>query len=369
MSGIEVPTYRARILSDNNEVDIQTVNSLRADPGIEFIDVLDSQVNELVGLLPSPPPDLLSEPYAWVYYSWRRSVVRSLGPKAYRAVRLDRNRNKITREEQDRLGKFRIGVVGLSVGHAIAYTLAMEGLCRELRLADFDNIELTNLNRIPASMLDLGLNKAIVAARRIAEIDPYLSVVVYPSGVSREMMPEFVDGLDLVVEECDSLDMKVAIRDAAIERRIPILMETSDRGLLDVERYDLEPDRKQFHGLLGDEFDFSAISDLSPREKIPHIHRILDASEFSPRLLASFDEVGRTLSTWPQLAGDVQLGGASVAAAVRRIGLGEPLKSGRTRVDIEHSLDNVSEPAVSEEGSRLRRGSADSAIGPNVHTQ
>jgi hypothetical protein len=27
-------------------------------------------------------------------------------------------------------------------------------------------------------------------------------------------------------------------------------METSDRGVLDVERFDLEPDRPIFHGLL-----------------------------------------------------------------------------------------------------------------------
>ena len=69
---------------------------------------------------------------------------------AFRAVRLDRNRNKITTDEQQRLGELRIGVVGLSVGHAIAYTLAAEGVCGDLRLADFDDLELSNLNRVPA---------------------------------------------------------------------------------------------------------------------------------------------------------------------------------------------------------------------------
>ncbi len=65
-------------------------------------------------------------------------------------MRLDRNRNLITAEEQDRLGLLRIGIVGLSVGHAIAYILAQEGLCGQLRLADFDDLELSNLNRVPA---------------------------------------------------------------------------------------------------------------------------------------------------------------------------------------------------------------------------
>ena len=40
------------------------------------------------------------------------------------------------------------------------------------RLADFDHLELSNLNRVPATVFDIGLNKAEVAARRIAELDP-----------------------------------------------------------------------------------------------------------------------------------------------------------------------------------------------------
>ena len=39
------------------------------------------------------------------------------------------------------------------------------------RLADFDRVELSNLNRIPATVFDLGINKAVATARRIAELD------------------------------------------------------------------------------------------------------------------------------------------------------------------------------------------------------
>ena len=88
------------------------------------------------------------------------------------------------REEQARQRTLRIGVVGLSAGHSIAHVLAMEGLAGELRLADFDTVELSNLNRIPASVLDLGVNKAVVAARRIGEIDPYLRVLTIPEGIT-----------------------------------------------------------------------------------------------------------------------------------------------------------------------------------------
>ena len=126
----------------------------------------------------------------------------------------------------------------------------MEGLAGELRLADFDTIELSNLNRLPGTVLDLGVNKAVAAARRIAEIDPYLRVVVVPEGIQPDNLGSFLDGLDLVIEECDSLDVKLLVREAARDRRIPVVMETSDRGVLDVERFDLEPERPIFHGLL-----------------------------------------------------------------------------------------------------------------------
>ncbi len=61
---------------------------------------------------------------------------------------------------------------------------------------------------------------------------------------------------------------------------------------------------------------------------------------------ASVFEVGRTLSTWPQLGGDVALGGATVAAALRRMVRREPLPSGRIRVDLDRRLDHVVDPAA-----------------------
>ena len=68
-----------------------------------------------------------------------------------------------------------------------------------------------------------------------------MRVVVDPEGIHADNLATFLDGLDLVVEECDSLDVKFMVREEARERRIPVIMETSDRGVLDVERFDLEP--------------------------------------------------------------------------------------------------------------------------------
>ena len=311
------------------------------------IDRLAEQRRNLEELLPRPDESLLAEPCRWVYYPWRRAVVCVLGPRAFRRVRLDRNRNLITIEEQQRLGALRIGIVGLSVGHAIAHTLATEGMCAQLRLADFDELELTNLNRVPASLFDIGMNKAVVAAQRIAEIDPYVDIQVATSGVTSESVDGFVDGLDIVIEECDSLDIKVLVRDAARTRGVPVLMASSDRGLIDVERFDEDPGRPVLHGLLS-ETDLSRLATLSSREKVPYILKVVEAKKLSARGAAALVEVGQTLATWPQLAGDVLLGASAVARAVQRVGLGRPLPSGRIRLDVDESLTHLVDPATAE---------------------
>lgn len=335
------------ILDPRSADDQRKLDALRADGAIDFLDVAADLTESLGKLLPPPDDEADADGSRWVLYPWRRRAVHLLGPTAFRRLRLDRNRNKLSAAEQDHAATLRIGVVGLSVGHAVAHTLALEGLCGQLRLTDFDEIELTNLNRVPGSVFDIGVNKAVVAARRIAELDPYLDVHVHQGGAEAATIDAFLDGLDVVIEECDSFDAKVLVRDRARARGIPVIMETSDGGVLDVERFDLEPDRPLFHGLLGD-FDVKALAGLTAEQKAPFALRILDGARLTARMAASALEMGRTLSAWPQLGGDVALGGATVAAAVRRIVRGEELPSGRVRVDLDAVLGGLESPVIDE---------------------
>lgn len=330
-------SWRPLVLDVTTRVQREVLRVLREDPSLQFFDRFEEQRSELREIRPPVAQSILDEGQRWVYYPWRRAVVRLLAPRAFATLRLDRNRNKLTRAEQAAQRTLRIGVVGLSAGHVTAHVLAMEGLAGELRLADFDTIALSNLNRIPASVLELGVNKAVAAARRIGEIDPYLHVEVLSEGVQADNLDVFLNGLDLVIEECDSLDMKVLVREAARARRIPVLMETSDQGVLDVERYDQEPDRPVFHGLLAG-LDSSTLSGLTIDEKAPYVLRILGASDVSSRGAASLLEVGQTLTGWPQLASEVTVGAAAMAAAVRRFGQVGALPSGRVSFDVEELL-------------------------------
>lgn len=351
-------SWRPVVLDMQLRAHREVLQVLRQDTSLQILDRYTEQQDQLAELKPPPAKSTLDEGQRWVYFPWRRSAVRLLPPKGFSALRLDRNRNKLTSDEQARLRSLRIGIVGLSAGHCIAHVLAMEGLVGELRLADFDSIELSNLNRLPATVLDLGLNKAVVAARRIAEIDPYLRVVPLAEGITKDNLGNFLDGLDLVFEECDSLDVKFLVREAARDRRIPVVMETSDRGVLDVERFDLEPDRPIFHGLLPG-IDSTELAGLSIEEKAPIVLRMMGAADVTSRGAASLVEIGRTITAWPQLGGEVTLGAASAAAVVRRFGLKGNLPSGRVHIDLEEAISqlaplaggagNPTEPVVVEQ--------------------
>ncbi|QOV99847.1 Rv1355c family protein [Rhodococcus pyridinivorans] len=343
----------ALLLAEDLEADMDVLDRLRRD-GVDLRDRLDDQRAGLAAL----GDDLPDEAPRWAYYPWSRIAVRILGPAGFDRLRLDRNRNKITAEEQARLRSAKVGVVGLSVGYAVAYTLALEGACGALRLADFDELELSNMNRLPVSVTDLGVNKAVIAARRIAELDPYLPVEVWTDGVTPDTVGAFCRDLDVVVDECDSLDVKLLIRTEAARRRLPVVMHTSDRGLLDVERFDLDGDLLPFHGLLGD-IDPETLQTLSTRDKVPYVLCLLDPEEISARMAASMLEVGESLETWPQLGADVGLGGVTVSAAVRGIVLGHPIASGRGRVDLDRHLDALDVPSVHSEAPDV----------PSVHSE
>jgi hypothetical protein len=279
----------------------------------------------------------------WVHYPWSRRLVHVLPESEFRELRTSRNRNKITAEEQAKLRSLRLGVVGLSVGQATAVTLALEEVGGEYLLADFDKLDLSNMNRLRAGIHDIGVNKAVLTAREIFEINPYAKVFVFPKGIDESNLDAFLVGerrLDLLFEECDDLAMKIRLRERAREHRIPVLMETSDRGMIDVERFDLEPARPLLHGLVGD-IRADRVKGLSTYEKVPIVLQIIGAATLSSRMAASLIDVETTLKTWPQLASHVMLGGALNTDTARRIALGQLRSSGRYYVDFEERINDA----------------------------
>lgn len=292
---------------------------------------------------------------AWVYYPWSKRLVHILDENEYVEVRTNRNQYKITPDEREALSKKKIGIIGLSVGQSIALTMAMERIFGELRLADFDKLELSNLNRIRTGAYNLEVLKVYMAAREIAEIDPYLKVVCYPEGITENNLNNFfTEGgkLDICVEVCDGLNEKIITRHKARELGVTVVMNSSDRGTTDIERYDLDPQRSIIHGLI-DHLDLNQVKDAKTNEeKVPFLLPMLGLNTCSTRLKASMVEINQTITTWPQLASGVALGGAIITDINRRILLDQIHSSGRYLVDLEALISDevqggeVSKPAI-----------------------
>lgn len=334
---------------------LEGLNVLLQDPQIEVADTYASQVAEWIKIS-NPSVRIAAEVLIrrsvewienqglpalqqgrWVYYPWRRTVVHILDPERFIALRTSRNQYKITSEEQISLSTKTVGVIGLSVGQSVSVTMAMERTAGTLRLADFDELELSNMNRMRASLTDLGLPKVVLAARQIAEQDPYLQVEIYPEGITDENMDGFLSGLDLLVEECDSLEIKLAVRKKARALKLPVLMDTSDRGMLDVERFDLEPERPLFHGKVP-HLDTIDLTTLGPQERLGLTLQLVEAHAASDRAKYSLSEIGKSITTWPQLASSVVAGGGFTTEMARKILLGHSKVSGRFHVELDAVL-------------------------------
>jgi molybdopterin/thiamine biosynthesis adenylyltransferase len=339
---------------------------------IEGITVFDEIIGQLEELVKSQNPKtvytksnlneaaiayvgnkLIDEYGVWVYYPWSKNLVHILDEEEFVTVRTNRNQYKITPQEKEILSKKKIGIIGLSVGQSIALTIAMERICGELRIADFDILELSNFNRIRAGVQSLGIQKTIVVAREIAEIDPFLNVVLFSDGLTEDNVEEFftINGkLDVCIEVCDGLQTKIFARQKAKTLGIPVVMNSSDKGTTDIERYDLDQNQPILHGLI-DHLDLDLVKEAKTNEeKVPYLLPMLGVETSTSRLKASMLEIQETITTWPQLASGVILGGGICTDVCRRILLGDLKESRRYFVDLEeiikdkNKIDFVEEP-------------------------
>jgi len=129
-------------------------------------------------------------------------------------------------------------------------------------------------------------------------------------------------------------------------------MDTSDRGMLDVERFDLEPNRPLLHGTI-ENVDPQNIKNLSTEDKIPVMLQMLGVENISLRAKASMIEVEQTINTWPQLASSVALGGAVGADVSRRILLDQYHDSGRYYIDLEELIADKEKHSDDKKVTRL----------------
>lgn len=120
-------------------------------------------------------------------------------------------------EGQRRLKAARVLVVGAGgLGSPVALYLAAAGV-GTIGLVDFDEVDATNLQRqILYGVSDLGRPKTEAATARLADLNPYVSVVRHDGRLTRESALDVVAGYDVVVDGTDNFPTRYLVNDACV---------------------------------------------------------------------------------------------------------------------------------------------------------
>lgn len=139
----------------------------------------------------------------------------------------------------------------------------------------------------------------------------------------------------------DSLELKILSRFICRKNKIPVLMATDngDNVILDVERFDLEPERKILHGFLGEDIKPEDFKISSYGQWLELANRIVDMRNLTSRMRESVSAIGKEIAAVPQLGSTASIAGAAVAYAIRKIANRQNMPSGRYFISLDEILN------------------------------
>lgn len=125
--------------------------------------------------------------------------------------------SEIGRAGQEKLKAARVLIVGAGgLGSPAGLYLAASGV-GTLGIIDGDHVELSNLQRqILFSAADVGQPKAIVATRRLHELNPDISVVAHAFELGADNVGALVGSYDLVIDGTDRTATRYLINDVCV---------------------------------------------------------------------------------------------------------------------------------------------------------
>ena len=120
--------------------------------------------------------------------------------------------------------KARVAVVGVGgLGGLAIELLARQGI-GYLTVVDGDFFTCHNLNRqILATAHTLGMNKAIAAVSRVAEINPDVQVTAVPEMLTSDNAAEILSGVDVIVDALDSISSRRILFQTAQQMVVPLV--------------------------------------------------------------------------------------------------------------------------------------------------
>lgn len=132
--------------------------------------------------------------------------------------------NQWGEEGQLKIKQKKVFVCGAGgLGSASLLTLAFAGF-ENIRVCDYQNIELSNLNRqILYQIKDLGEKKAAIAYKRLKQINPNMNIIAMEKRLQRNNREEIIGEVDLIIDGLDNMMTRYLINEYAFERKIPYI--------------------------------------------------------------------------------------------------------------------------------------------------
>jgi len=125
---------------------------------------------------------------------------------------------------QEKLLNARVLIVGLGgLGSPVAMYLAAAGV-GHLVLADFDEVDLSNLQRQIIHNNDrIGHNKAQSAAQTLRALNPEVEITCITSKLDAASLKELVASVDVVADCTDNFAIRFAINAACVAAKVPLV--------------------------------------------------------------------------------------------------------------------------------------------------
>lgn len=122
-----------------------------------------------------------------------------------------------TAEIRSRLKEGRVAIAGLGgLGSNIALMLARTGI-RKMLLADFDHVDISNLNRQAYTMDQIGIAKTKAMEQLIRQVNPWIELEFFQGKVTRNNAAEIFGEYPIVCEAFDRAEEKAMLVHAVLE--------------------------------------------------------------------------------------------------------------------------------------------------------
>jgi len=145
-------------------------------------------------------------------------------------------------------------VAGLGgLGSHIALMLARTGI-RRLLLVDFDQVDVSNLNRQAYTIDQIGMPKTEAMKQRISQINPWIELEFFQGKVTRENAASIFKGYPVICEAFDGAEEKAMLVNTVLEQ-LPDSVVISGSGMAGAYSSNLIKTRKVMQRLYlcGDE--------------------------------------------------------------------------------------------------------------------